>query len=250
MVLKNGMAERGCCVKRSTVVAMSMLCLSLQAEAAEPSDAQWPDPASITLTKFLTTVEELTRRAPQPSDAFLEADQIDWILEAEGSLRARRIALPAERERLSLIGESYLRQGAYGDATEFFLRADDRCRFETAFWMWQNHALRLPDQVQVAQASGQPPACGAASHRLQTVRQQFTAFRSGSVYRYEKRANTHAVIFVAPDRSTWPERLAWDNQKLKITLRNGDRYRFDDRTSTLERLPRLGSRRVRRTPSH
>ncbi|MBI3320505.1 MAG: hypothetical protein HYZ89_08000 [Candidatus Omnitrophica bacterium] len=232
---------------RSAVVAMGLVCLSLPGQAAEVFDSALPDPASLTLVKFLATVEELKRRAQQPDGAHLGAEQIDWILEAEGHLRARGLTLPAEQERCRLIGEAYLRQGAYDQATEFFLRANDRCQFEIALWLWRNHALRLPDQVQVAEASGQPPECGTAAHRLQTAREQFTAFRSGSVFRYERRANTHAVVFVTPDRSTWPERLAWDNQKLKIALRNGERYRFDERTSTLETLPRLGSHRVSHT---
>ena len=226
------------------VMGMTTLCLALQGDAAEVSKPVLPDSASITLTTFLTEVEELKRLAQRPEGYRLEADQIDWILEAEADLGSRGIKVPGEGGRLRLIGESYLNQGAYDLATEFFLRASDRCRFEAAFWLWQNHALRLPDQVQMAQVGGEPPPeCGTVSHRLQTAREQFVAFRAGSVFRYEKRSNAHTVIFVTPDRSTWPARLAWEDRKLKITLRNGQRYRFDERTSTLESLPNLGVHR-------
>jgi len=218
----------------SMVIALASLTVAARAQA---DDDNLPDPSKVSPADFQTAIERLTRSLAPEADASLTEPAIDWILEADGSLRGRRLEVPEESQAFTLIGLSYQRQDDYAPAVEYFLRANDACRLEGALWLLARAHPELYGRPGPLVFSGSAPECGPqTAHPVHTTNEIFAASARGPVYRIDRRRRTHAAIFASSNPANGPISLAWENERLRITLKNGDRYQFDTRTGELMAL--------------
>ena len=105
---------------------------------------------------------------------------------------------------------------------------------EDAEWFLNNGEIKN-GIVKIKEYSGKNPSNGTTESAVVEDEQYlFVSYFKGSVYRYDKTNDKHAVIYAPEFQYDWVDSLKWDGQRLTIGLRdNAGVFEFENATNIL-----------------
>ena len=170
---------------------------------------------------------------------FLGKEEIEWLKKAVAALEAKGIKLRDEHDRGIAFGDSYFHLKEYPQAISEYKKAGHLGGAEEVEWFLNNEGVKNKP-LKIAEYPGKIPCEASETAKTEDGQYLFVAYFKGSVYRYDKARDKHAVIY-APGRYDWVDLLKWDGKRLVMKCRDvgepGDSFEFDNDTNVLSEKP-------------
>lgn len=190
------------------------------------------DSTSVSEKEFYEYASIIIRGFSGSGGHFLDEGAIQWIRNAESSLKSKGIKLKKDEEyRTFAIADSYFNDGKYNKALEEFKNMNYQPGIELAEWFISNKGIEN-GVIKVKEYSGSIPYEASETARIEDNLYAFIAYFKGPIYRYNKAKNLHAIIYAPGWKYDWCDALNFENGKLTIKLRAiaevGDTFIFDN----------------------
>jgi hypothetical protein len=119
---------------------------------------------------------------------------------------------------------------------------DDLDRPEAAVRRWfrdNGHSPSCP--ISVYEYAGPPVWGSSIFDELAVGDVVWRTYFKGPVYRYDRGADRHYVVYAPADRYSWAKALTWDGESLWFGVHTEDGFiRFHETSTTLQRIPSIG----------
>jgi len=162
---------------------------------------------------------------------FLGEEEIAWIRETVAAFKARNIKLKDECERDFVIAWSYFNDEEYKKALNEFKKIKNQTGVELTEWAIENKGIKN-GKLKIKEYLGKIPCEATELAKTENDRYLFVSYYKGSVYRYDKANNLHALVYAPDSQYDWCNHLDFKDGKLFIKLRDwgdpGAKFVFDN----------------------
>lgn len=178
------------------------------------------NPAVLSPEQFYTYESAIIRGYSGSGGSFLGEAEITWLRKSEAAFATKGTRLKDEYGRGFVIADSYVNARQYEEAFHEFRKLGSQYGIELTEWFIKNQGLSNAGTVSIAEYDGKEPCLASETARVEDERFTFVAYFKGPVYRYDKQARKHALIYMPKDKYDWCDKLDFNGRTLIIRLRD------------------------------
>jgi len=175
------------------------------------------NPAKLSEQEFYKCESEIMRGFSGSGGYFLEEKAINWLKKAENVFASKGIKLTGGYKRHLAIANSYFHSEQYEKARDEWKSIDFQEGIEMADWFIRNKNVTNSGKIiTIVEFPGNLDFIEpSTTSRAEDENYLFVSCFKGPIYRYNKKENTHAIIYCCrlPDND-WVTALEWDGENL------------------------------------